>query len=414
MNILSIKLKHRTTMLVTGVVLAVVAALLIQPGVANAQEQEVDTSSSSLVVAEGSQPAYEPIQSVVVVNPGDTLWSISQQRLHPNATPQEIINEVGKIHELNRSRIRDDPNLLLVGQELLLPPLAAESAAATAPPTAPSTAPPTAEPATAVAEPTAVVGQEASAGPDEEQPTVALPDMPEAELMAVSRMGAESSLESSFLEDSSAGIQRRQLGLGVIALTIILALIMAWRLPMNRSVGNPTAWGIPTGYGYSENYALPTSPRTDSQDAASANATANATANEQSPSLQEEEENTNHNSPQNELPLNGESEEESTREQTRSAVSALQAVNHPKEAEPEISETAIESSVEELLSGTAVQDDELELARLRKLPLDEQLEIGIVLREARRQEKLPPELRQERLARVSNVKDARSFLECGY
>jgi hypothetical protein len=228
--------------------------------------------------------------------------------------------------------------------------------------------------------------------------------MPEAELMAVSRMGAESSLESSLLEDSSAGIQRRQLGLGVIALTIILALIMAWRLPMNRSVGNPTAWGIPTGYGYSENYALPTSPRTDSQDAASANATANATTNEQSPGLQEEEENTNHNSPQ----------EESTREQTRSAVSALQAVNHPKEAEPEISETAIESSVEELLSGTAVQDDELELARLRKLPLDEQLEIGIVLREARRQEKLPPELRQERLARVSNVKDARSFLECGY
>ena len=65
-----------------------------------------------------------------------------------------------------------------------------------------------------------------------------------------------------------------------------------------------------------------------------------------------------------------------------------------------------------LISGTAVEKDEVELARLRKLAPKEQLEVGIVLREARLQEKLSPELRQERLAGVRNVQDARSFLNC--
>ena len=228
MSTLSIKLKQRTTvLLVAGVLLMVLVALLIQPGVANAQ---------------GAQEEERP---VVVVNPGDTLWSISQQRLHQNATPQEVMNEMERIYQLNRSQIGNNPDLLLAGQQLLLTPLAAEpTAAATAPPTS-------AEPATA-AEPAAAADR-ASAGPVEEQQTITLPDMPEVELVAVnSSIGAEASLLESY-----AGIQRRTLGVGIIALTVILAILMAWRLPMNRPVGGYGLWGTPSGYGgYSENYAL--------------------------------------------------------------------------------------------------------------------------------------------------------------
>lgn len=230
MSTLSIKLKQRTTvLLVAGVLLMVLVALLIQPGVANAQ------------------PAQEEERPVVVVNPGDTLWTISQQRLHQNATPQEIMNETERIHQLNRSQIGNNPNLLLVGQQLLLTPLAAEPTAATAPPTS-------AEPATA-AEPAAVADR-ASAGPVEQQQTITLPDMPEVAFISANSVGAEAFLFESYAFESYAGIQRRTLGLGIIALTIILAILMAWRLPMNRPVGDFSLWGIPSGYGYSENYAL--------------------------------------------------------------------------------------------------------------------------------------------------------------
>jgi hypothetical protein len=257
---LSIKLKQRTTvLLVAGVLLMVLVALLIQPDVANAQ---------------GAQKEERP---VVVVNPDDTLWSISQQRLHQNATPQEVMNEMERIYQLNRSQLGNNPDLLLAGQQLLLTPLAAEPTAAAAPPTS-------AEPATAAeptaAEPTAAADR-ASAGPVEEQQTITLPDMPEVELVAVnSSIGAEASLLESY-----AGIQRRTLGVGIIALTIILAVLMAWRLPMNRPVGGYGLWGIPSGYGYSENYALL------SRDAESTPGGASPTNNDESHSDTEEKNN---------------------------------------------------------------------------------------------------------------------------
>lgn len=75
-----------------------------------------------------SQPALEPATRLVV-NPGDSLWAISQERLHPSATPQQVMNEVERTFELNRDRIGDDPNLILPGQELLLPPVSEPAAA---------------------------------------------------------------------------------------------------------------------------------------------------------------------------------------------------------------------------------------------------------------------------------------------
>jgi len=44
----------------------------------------------------------------------------------------------------------------------------------------------------------------------------------------------------------------------------------------------------------------------------------------------------------------------------------------------------------DLISGTAVEKDEVELARLKKLPPREQLEIGFILREAMLQEDISP------------------------
>jgi hypothetical protein len=54
-------------------------------------------------------------------------------------------------------------------------------------------------------------------------------------------------------------VERRLLGIGILALTLIVAILMAWRLPMRRNVEDPAAWGIPQDY--YENYARPEAPR---------------------------------------------------------------------------------------------------------------------------------------------------------
>src|SRR5919202_1171120 len=113
-------LNQRAKALVAAGALAVLT-LAALPGVAEAQQEEG---------AQNAQPSAEPATTVqaipkpaqqVVVNPGDSLWSISQRKLGPNATPEQIATEVEQTFELNRERIGDDPNLILAGQELLLP-----------------------------------------------------------------------------------------------------------------------------------------------------------------------------------------------------------------------------------------------------------------------------------------------------
>src|SRR5829696_5823209 len=42
--------------------------------------------------------------------------------------------------------------------------------------------------------------------------------------------------------------ERRLLGVGVLALTLIVALLMAWRLPMRRNIEGSQVWGIPQQY----------------------------------------------------------------------------------------------------------------------------------------------------------------------
>jgi hypothetical protein len=68
-----------------------------------------------------------------VVEPGDTLWAIAQERLGAGATPGRIAEEVQRFYALNQERIGDTPNLLFPGQELWLPARATEAPAAPQP-----------------------------------------------------------------------------------------------------------------------------------------------------------------------------------------------------------------------------------------------------------------------------------------
>lgn len=233
-NFLIARLKQRISMLATVVALSAVT-LAIFDGVAEAQSFVTASATTSPEYTQNnpmpSQPTSEPIAHLVVM-PGDSLWSISQAQVHPDASPQQVMNEVERIYELNRALIGDDPNLILPGQELVMPPV-----------TEPPVRPP------GVAEP-AVIEQ----GSEPINELVVLPGLPEAEAVPVVAgiVGSPSEFYSN---------KRKMLGLGVIALTLVIAIIMAWRLPKNRNVEDPTAWRIPRGEygGYSENYALPVS-----------------------------------------------------------------------------------------------------------------------------------------------------------
>jgi nucleoid-associated protein YgaU len=57
----------------------------------------------------------------VVVRRGDTLWTIAARQLGPDATDAEIAEQWPRWWRANRTRIGDDPDLLLPGQVLEAP-----------------------------------------------------------------------------------------------------------------------------------------------------------------------------------------------------------------------------------------------------------------------------------------------------
>ena len=134
-----LKKRHAGTLL-AGLTLSTAILAVLLPGWAEAQE--VDTDAVSIETAQNpnndqtnaaadelttaatstvttSQSAYEPV-AALVVEPGDSLWAIAQERLGSEATPQQVAEETGRIYELNRGRIGEDPNLIFPGQELML------------------------------------------------------------------------------------------------------------------------------------------------------------------------------------------------------------------------------------------------------------------------------------------------------
>ncbi len=220
----------------------------------------------------------------VVVRPGDTLWTISTEALGADATPQQIASEAERIYALNRDQIGPDPNLILPGQELSVP-AAAETSSATVREAAGLPAPARGEGEVARA---AEVGQGGRAAAEAAAAEAAAPRAPEqpanlpkapgatpvpavespasSDVGSTSSSAVGSSLKSvrSSVERAVAGAVaataqtfaevrattdgRQQLGMGIIALTLLIGGLMAWKLPMRRRVGESELWGIYSGY----------------------------------------------------------------------------------------------------------------------------------------------------------------------
>jgi DNA-binding CsgD family transcriptional regulator len=251
------------------VVMLVLSALILAllPTVAQAQEKTAAT------------PDAQGTDRVVVVRPGDSLWSISSDLLGPNASPRQIAEETERIYALNRGLIGDDPNLIFANQELALPPAAGQPAAK---PTTGAAREETgaARAASADRASQGTVTGPASEGGEASQTRADLPALRESAAPAVPAVrplaspDASRSPEASPLRDVRsvyasvaaalvdsvaelrANWDRRLLGIGIIALTFLITVLMAWKLPMKRYIGASAAWGIPSGgYGrdaYSE------------------------------------------------------------------------------------------------------------------------------------------------------------------
>jgi hypothetical protein len=203
--------------------------LSVLPGVTKAQEmalvQDTPTANQN---PDATTVQSEPSDKLIVY-PGDSLWSISQERLGPSASPKQIADEVGRTFELNRDRIGDDPNLILVGQELLRPPPAAPVKTATNEPTPASEPVPANEPVSveivasdpeptsepAAAEPPLEASAEARA-----EPYVVLPEVPEADAELVS-----ASVQVPSATPERDGDARRKAGYAVLLFTFAVALL---------------------------------------------------------------------------------------------------------------------------------------------------------------------------------------------
>ena len=279
------RLKGHVGIVVAGVVLAVLAALSILavlPGMAEAQEeaeaQEDMGPTASVEAEQNSTTDDEKGASAtprLVVEPGDSLWSISEEHIGPGATPEQIAYEVERIFELNRDQIGENPNLIFPGQEFFLvsaapggaaaapeqpiavaeqqqapTPIVVESEGVSDSPAAEDAAIEDVVPEDGVSE--GAVSEDAipTALPSRDQTDEQAESAP-AESVTAESAPAESTPAESAAPATRAGSigdsvleaynnlkgERRLLGVGILALTLIVALLMAlaWSLPMRRS-----------------------------------------------------------------------------------------------------------------------------------------------------------------------------------
>lgn len=258
---MNLMLKRGIEVLVGAALL--VAMLAVLPAMAEAQGMAATQDSRSVNRSDEA--------ASVVVRPGDSLWSIGEEHLDPNATPRQIASMVERIYALNQGRIGADPDLILSGQSLLLPPVARATPARNAvEPAKSSLTRGGVESGTERASSTAVGETSSKAGRTSDAVAApgALPDMPTMQVTpmvsSLSVTDAPSPVESSgrtvrgllssvtsaivglFPQDPLLG--RKLSGLGIMLLTLIVGGLLAWKLPLDRNVGGYEAWGIPTGY----------------------------------------------------------------------------------------------------------------------------------------------------------------------
>jgi LysM domain len=220
----------------------------------------------------------------VVVRPGDSLWAISGRYLGPNATPQRVAKGAERIYALNRGRIGGDPNQIFVGQELLVPPVLSERAAvdnaveegagAGSRDLSQGSMARTSAVQKAAGPPLGEVAGGASVEGGQATRTTTLPS-PSYVVAAVPHVKPLTSNDSLFSPVSSffskvraavasaAGVAaafsfealaearadgRPMLGYGVLLLTVVVAALMSWKLPMrSTSRRDFERWGIPVG-----------------------------------------------------------------------------------------------------------------------------------------------------------------------
>lgn len=263
---MSLRLKRGIGTLVAATLAAGMLALF--PAVAEAQAEDKNTPS-------------------VVVRPGDSLWSISEERLGPNATPQRIVEGTAQIYALNRGRIGADPNLIRVGQKILVPPAMSEQPAGVTPARKTAEAAEASprdrrtKAATTVEAPKAApreagtkVGEASKTVPEREAEQASLPDeaaappvptvrelasndSPNTQVASFMRTvrtefasAASTLAESLFTASADTGTERRRLlGLGVLVLTLAITALVAWKLPMRRTTRRDAElWGMSSGY----------------------------------------------------------------------------------------------------------------------------------------------------------------------
>ncbi len=243
---------------VAGLTLLTAILTVLLAGRAEAQQEPVDAYTVSTEItqnanqnvedaATASQAAHEPAERLVVVEPGDSLWAIAQERLQPNATPQQIATEVERIYELNRNQIGNDPNLIFPGQELLLPAVYYREPAATA-----VSGPAVSEQVRGSAVPErlpepATQEQIPEEATQEQVPEPISGPIAPLDLPASEEEAAPAAIEIDVLSPSTEpyAIDRKLAGLGIIVLTVCLAILMAWKLPMKRAVEPPMVWRRP-------------------------------------------------------------------------------------------------------------------------------------------------------------------------
>ena len=136
---MSTSLKGPLGMLIAGLLALSLASLL---GAALPPEAEAQDTSGASTQEEAQQQNNNTNTNTtseiadppaLVVEPGDSLWAIAQERLGAGASPEQVAEEVERIHALNRGRIADDPNLLFPGQELRIAAPAAQAPATSRP-----------------------------------------------------------------------------------------------------------------------------------------------------------------------------------------------------------------------------------------------------------------------------------------
>jgi hypothetical protein len=266
---LSTSLKGPLGMLIAGLVALSLASFLgaALPPVAQAQDtggastQEAQQQNNNTNTNTTSETADPP---ALVVEPGDSLWAIAQERLGAGATPEQIAEEVERIHALNRGRIADDPNLLFPGQELRLAapgvqaPATPQPAATEPGSTEPVAEPPAAEPSAAESPTTdlepvsastatapAVVQEEQEPSAVEPAPTAPEEQPADQQPVAEEPVGQEPAVAAGAQSELDDAQGRRLLGFGILALSLIAAILGVWRLFMRRPAGDPGAWGTP-------------------------------------------------------------------------------------------------------------------------------------------------------------------------